>query len=438
LQAVSLFLMKILVIGGGAREHAMAWKLSRERSVTGVFCAPGNPGIASVAKCIDADVGDPRALLAVAKSQSIDLTVVGPELPLSRGIVDVFTADGRAIVGPSQAAAALESSKAFAKDFMARHKVPTAEYHVCDSAKAALAWLDSDQFGYPLVLKADGLAAGKGVVIVDDRAAAAAAVRSFMLERRFGSAGDRVVFEQFLVGQEASYFVLADGTSFIHLGSAQDHKRIFDGDQGPNTGGMGAFAPSPLVTADVERRVVDEIVWPVLEGMQREGHPYRGFLYVGLMLTAEGPKVVEFNVRLGDPETQVVLPMLDEELSWLLGEAAMGALPSRSARFLPGANVCVVLAAGGYPEAVETGQPISGIDAAASVPDALVFHAGTSRREGQIVTAGGRVLTVVGRGRTFTAAIDTAYEATSRIRFEGMQFRRDIGRKALEKGSGVI
>jgi len=431
LQAVSLFLMKILVIGGGAREHAMAWKLSRERSVTGVFCAPGNPGIALVAKCIDADVGDPRELLAVAKSQSIDLTVVGPELPLSRGIVDVFTAEGRAIVGPSQAAAALESSKAFAKDFMARHKVPTAEYHVCDSAKAALAWLEGDQFGYPLVLKADGLAAGKGVVIVDDRAAAAAAVRSLMVERRFGSAGDRIVFEQFLVGQEASYFVLADGTSFIHLGSAQDHKRIFDGDQGPNTGGMGAFAPSPLVTADVERQVVDEIVWPVLEGMQREGRPYRGFLYVGLMLTAEGPKVVEFNVRLGDPETQVVLPMLDEELSWLLGEAAMGALPSRSARFLPGANVGVVLAAGGYPEAVETGQPIAGIDAAASVPDALVFHAGTSRREGQIVTAGGRVLTVVGRGRTFSAAIDTAYEAASRIRFEGMQFRRDIGRKAL-------
>ena len=430
--------MKLLVIGGGAREHAMAWKLSRERSVTMVFCAPGNPGIASLAQCVDADVGDPHELLAVAKSRTIDLTVVGPELPLSRGIVDVFAADGRAIVGPTQAAAALESSKAFAKDFMARHKVPTAEYHVCDSAEAALAWLEGDRFGYPLVLKADGLAAGKGVVIVDDRASAAAAVRSLMVERRFGGAGDRVVFEQFLVGQEASYFVLADGTSFIHLGSAQDHKRIYDGDRGPNTGGMGAFAPSPLVTADVERRVVDEIVRPVLEGMQHEGHPYRGFLYVGLMLTAHGPKVVEFNVRLGDPETQVVLPMLDEELSWLLGEAAMGALPSRDARFLPGANVGVVLAAGGYPEAVETGQPITGIDAAASVPDALVFHAGTSRREGQIVTAGGRVLTVVGRGPTFSAAIDTAYQAASRIRFEGMQFRHDIGRKALEKGSGVI
>ena len=423
--------MKILVIGGGAREHALAWKLSRERSVTTVFCAPGNPGIASVARCLDADVGNPKEVLSVARTQAIDLTVVGPELPLSRGIVDVFIADGRAIVGPSQAAAALESSKSFAKDFMARHNVPTAQYHVCDSATSALAWLEGDRFGYPLVLKADGLAAGKGVVIVDDRAAAADAVRSMMVERKFGSAGDRIVFEEFLVGQEASYFVLADGTSFIALGSAQDHKRIFDDDQGPNTGGMGAFAPSPLVTPEIERRVVDEIVWPVLNGMQHDGHPYRGFLYVGLMLTSNGPRVVEFNVRLGDPETQVVLPMLDEELSWLLGEAAMGALPSRAARFVPGANVGVVLAAGGYPEAVETGQPITGIDDAASVPDALVFHAGTSKREGQLVTSGGRVLTVVGRGQNFGGAIDTAYRAASRIRFEGMQFRHDIGRKAL-------
>jgi phosphoribosylamine--glycine ligase len=423
--------MKILVVGGGAREHAMVWKLSRERSVTSVFCAPGNPGIASVARCLDADVGNPGELLAVATAQEIDLTVVGPELPLSRGIVDVFTADGRAIVGPSQAAAALESSKAFAKDFMFRHKIPTAAYYVCESASSALTWLEGDRFGYPLVLKADGLAAGKGVVIVDDRAAAAAAVRSLMVERRFGSAGDRIVFEQFLTGHEASYFVLADGTSFIALGSAQDHKRIFDDDRGPNTGGMGAFAPSPLVNPGAERQVIEQIVRPVLEGMLAEGHPYRGFLYVGLMLTADGPKVVEFNVRLGDPETQVVLPMLDEELSWLLGEAAMGALPSRTARFHAGANVAVVLAAGGYPEAVETGQPIAGVDAAAAVRNALVFHAGTSRRDGQLVTSGGRVLTVVGRGQSYGDAIDTAYRAASRIHFDGMQFRHDIGRKAL-------
>jgi len=423
--------MKILVIGGGAREHAMAWKLSRERSVTGVVCAPGNPGMAAVARCVNVDVGDPAALLDVARNQAVDLTVVGPELPLSRGVVDLFAADGRAIVGPSQAAAALESSKAFAKDFMTRHRVPTAAYHVCDSASAALEWLSLGEYGYPLVLKADGLASGKGVAIAEDRETAEAAVRSLMVERRFGNAGDRLVFEEFLVGQEASYFVLADGTSFVRLASAQDHKRIFDDDRGPNTGGMGAFAPSPLVTPEVDRRVVEEIVRPVLAGMESEGYPYRGFLYVGLMLTSEGPKVVEFNVRLGDPETQVVLPMLDEDLSWLLGEAATGALPSRPARFLAEPHVGVVVAAGGYPDSVETGQAITGVDEAAAVPGALVFHAGTSRRAGQLVTAGGRVLTVVGRGATFSAAIETAYRSVSCIRFNGMQFRRDIGRKAL-------
>ena len=388
-------------------------------------------GMAAVARCVKVDVGDPSALLDVARNQAVDLTVVGPELPLSRGVADLFTADGRAIVGPSQAAAALESSKSFAKEFMTRHRVPTAAYHVCDSASAAFAWLDRGEFGYPLVLKADGLASGKGVVIAEDRETAEAAVRSLMVERKFGSAGDRLVFEEFLVGQEASYFVLADGTSFIRLASAQDHKRIFDDDRGPNTGGMGAFSPSPLVTPEVDRRVVEEIVRPVLAGMEGEGHSYRGFLYVGLMLTSDGPKVVEFNVRLGDPETQVVIPMLDEDLSWLLGEAATGALPSRPARFLAEPHVGVVVAAGGYPDSVETDQVISGVDEAAAVPGALVFHAGTSRREGQLVTAGGRVLTVVGRGATFSAAIETAYRSVSCIRFNGMQFRRDIGRKAL-------
>jgi phosphoribosylamine--glycine ligase len=429
--------MKILVVGGGAREHAIAWKLSRERSVTAVVCAPGNPGIGSIAKCVPADAGDPSALLDVARSEAIDLTVVGPELPLSRGVVDLFAADGRAIVGPSQAAAALESSKAFAKDFMARHRVPTAAYRVCDSGSAAIAQLDRGEFGYPVVIKADGLAAGKGVVIASDRSAAEAAVKSIMLDRRFGAAGDRLVLEEFLTGQEASYFLIADGTSFVRLSSAQDHKRIFDDDRGPNTGGMGAFAPSPLVTADLDRRIVEEIVLPVLEGMEGEGHPYRGFLYIGLMLTSDGPKVVEFNVRLGDPETQVVLPMLAEELSWLLGEAATGALPSRPASFSNEPHVGVVLAARGYPENVVAGQPIFGMEEAAAVPGALVFHAGTEKREGQLVAAGGRVLTVVGRGATFASAIETAYRAVERIRFEGMQFRRDIGRKAV-MGSGVI
>lgn len=423
--------MKILVVGGGAREHALAWKLSREPGVDAVICAPGNPGMASAARCLPVDVSSPSELLAIAESQDIDLTVVGPELPLSRGVVDAFSAAGRAIVGPTKAAAALEWSKAFAKDFMARHRVPTAAFRVCDSAHAALTAIRRGEFAFPLVLKADGLAAGKGVVIAEDASTAEAVVGAMMVDRRFGDAGDRIVLEEFLTGQEASYFVLADGTNFVQLGSAQDHKRIFDDDRGPNTGGMGAFAPSPLITADMSRRVADEIVSPVLVGMEQEGHPYRGFLYVGLMLTADGPKVIEFNVRFGDPEAQVVLPMLDEDLAWLLGEAATGALPSRRARFRNEPHVGVVLAAGGYPDAPETGKTIDGIDAASETPGSIVFHAGTARREGRLVTSGGRVLTVVGRSTTYRDAIDRAYAAASRIHFEGMQYRRDIGRKAL-------
>ena len=409
----------------------MAWKLSRERDVSAVLCAPGNPGIAAVAQCVPADLSNPPQLLAIAEAQDVDLTVVGPELPLSLGVADLFAEAGQAIVGPSRAAAALESSKSFAKAFMERHRVPTARFRVCDSSTEALAFAGESEFGYPLVVKADGLAAGKGVVIADDRAAAEAAVRQAMVDRVFGSAGERIVFEEFLTGDEASYFVLADGSSFVPLSSAQDHKRIFDDDRGPNTGGMGAFSPSPLLTPDVERRVLDEVVIPVLTGMEAEGYPYRGFLYVGLMLTADGPKVIEFNVRFGDPEAQVVLPMLDEDLSWLLGEAATGALPARPARFRDEPHVGVVIASRGYPESAESNQAIFGLDEAAAVPGEMVFHAGTARRDNQIVTAGGRVLTVVGRGSSHREAIETAYRAASHIRFDGMQLRRDIGKKAL-------
>jgi phosphoribosylamine--glycine ligase len=314
---------------------------------------------------------------------------------------------------------------------MARHGVPTARFRVCESAAEALSAIGAGELGYPLVLKADGLAAGKGVVIAPDRETAEDTVRAMMVDKRFGAAGDRVVLEEFLSGQEASYFVLADGQRFVSLSSAQDHKRICDDDRGPNTGGMGAFAPSPLMTPDLQRRVDDEIVRPVLEGMAREGAPYRGFLYVGLMITADGPRVVEFNVRFGDPEAQVVLPMLDGDLAEWLHAAASGALPDRPARFRADPHVGVVLAAGGYPDDPETGRPIAGLDAAAAVPDAMVFHAGTRRDGDRIVTAGGRVLTVVGRGSSYAAAIEVAYRAASAISFDGMQFRRDIGRKAL-------
>jgi len=423
--------MKILVVGSGAREHAIAWKLARERDVSEVLCAPGNPGIAASARCLPGDAGNPAEMLALAIREAVDLTVVGPELPLSLGIVDLFATRGLAILGPTKAAAALEWSKAFAKDFMDRHRVPTARFRVCDSVDAAHDAIAGGEFGYPVVVKADGLAAGKGVVIAGDRAAAEKAVSAAMTEGRFGAAGARIVLEECLVGEEASYFVLADGTAFVALSSAQDHKRIFDEDLGVNTGGMGAFAPSPLISPDVERRVIDEIVQPVLNGMELEGRPFRGFLYVGLMLTADGPKVIEFNVRFGDPEAQVVLPMLDEDLSWLLAAAATGALPSRPARFRHEPHVGVVLAAGGYPDAPEKGKVITGIEAAASVADSLIFHAGTSRHDRQLVTSGGRVLTVVGRGATYRDAIDVAYRSASHIRFEGMQLRRDIGRKAL-------
>jgi phosphoribosylamine--glycine ligase len=425
--------MKILVIGSGAREHALVWKLAAERGVSEVLCAPGNPGIAGVGRCIAGDVADTTGLLEIATREKVNLTVVGPELPLSLGIVDVFTANGRAIVGPTMNAAALESSKAFAKDFMHRYRVPTARFEICDSAAAAHAVVANGALGYPIVLKADGLAAGKGVVIAPDRTTADRTVELAMVNRVFGAAGDRLVLEECLVGEEASYFVLADGTTFVPLSSAQDHKRIFDGDRGPNTGGMGAFSPTPRMTSEIERRVVTEIVRPVLEGMAREGHPYRGFLYVGLMLTAAGPKVVEFNVRLGDPEAQVVLPRLDEDLSGLLAAAAEGALPSRRARFRAEPRVGVVLASAGYPDNAETGKIISGIEDAAGVAGALVFHAATRRSDGGLMTAGGRVLTVVGSGGSFRGAIDVAYRAAARIRFDGMQFRSDIGRKALDE-----
>jgi phosphoribosylamine--glycine ligase len=423
--------MKVLVVGSGAREHVLAWALARDRSVSEVICAPGNPGIEANARRAPADVANPSELLAIARKEAVDLTVVGPELPLSRGLVDLFTADSRAVLGPTRHAAALEWSKVFAKDFMARHHVPTARFRVCDSADAALAALARGVLGYPVVLKADGLAAGKGVIIAEDLALAQAAIRTLMVERRFGAAGDRVVLEECLVGQEASYFVLADGERCMPFSSAQDHKRIFDGDRGPNTGGMGAFAPSPLLTASVEHRVLEEIVRPVLAGMKREGHPYRGFLYVVLMLTTDGPKVIEFNVRFGDPEAQVVLPMLDEDLCPLLHAAARGDLSDRPARFRNEPHVGVVLAAGGYPDDPQTGNVIMGLEAAAAVSGALVFHAGTHRHDRAIVTSGGRVLTVVGSGTSYRSAIDVAYRAAAEITFDGMQLRRDIGLKAL-------
>jgi phosphoribosylamine---glycine ligase len=422
---------RVLVIGSGGREHALVWKLASERNVAEVLCAPGNPGIARLARCIPADPSDPHVLANIAAREEIDLTVVGPEMPLSRGVADVFAAEHLPLFGPTQRAARLESSKVFAKEFMQRFGVPTARYQACDSAAQASAVLRSGEFEFPVVLKADGLAAGKGVVISPDVKDALWHVHAMMVDRRFGEAGARLVIEECLAGREASFFVLSDGTRPVPLGSAEDHKRALDGDRGANTGGMGAYAPSALFDEATEARVMNEIVGPVLEGMRSEGNEFRGFLFVGLMLTHEGPKVIEFNVRLGDPEAQVVLPMIADDLSALLGAAAAGELRASTIATRSEPHVGVVLASGGYPETYETGKPIHGLDAAESVPDVSVFHSGTAKRGSELVTAGGRVLTVVGRGADYRQAIARAYDAAGMISFDGMHYRRDIAAKAL-------
>ena len=421
--------MRVLVIGGGAREHALLATLAAAGDTGELVCVPGNPGIARIARTHHIGAGDLDRLVTLAADASIDFTIVGPELPLSSGIVDRFQAAGLGIFGPSRAAARLESSKAFAKTLMARCGVPTARFVTCASADDARTVIDSGEFGWPVVLKADGLAAGKGVVIADDRESATAAIRAAMQERRFGDAGARLVVEECLTGPEVSFFAVCDGVRAVPIGTAHDHKRIFDGDRGPNTGGMGAFAPSPLVDGALETRIMDEIVQPVLEGMAAEGSPFRGFLYAGLMLTDAGPQVIEFNVRLGDPEAQVMLPLLDEPLLPLLRAAATGGLEQSSVRTRRDCCAGVVLASRGYPDSAESGQPIDGIDRAESIPAVAVYHAGTALRGGRVVTAGGRVLTVVGRGRDLREAIDRAYAGVREISFEGMQYRRDIGAK---------
>ena len=435
--------MKVLVVGSGGREHALVRALARSGRVSRLACAPGNAGIHRDAEAVRTGADDVAALALLARDQQFDLTVIGPELPLDRGIVDQFRREGLRILGPSRAAAQLECSKAFAKAFMTRHGIPTARYRVCESAADAHAVVAHGELGLPVVVKADGLAAGKGVVVAATKEDADAAIGAAMEARQFGDAGATVVIEECLDGPEVSFFVVCDGRTAVPLGTAQDHKRIFDDDRGPNTGGMGAFSPSPLADSALEARVMSAIVTPLVLGMQAEGHEYHGFLYVGLMLTCDGPKVIEFNVRFGDPEAQVILPRIESDLLSLLIGAADGRLgeapiaPRVTPPIAPqiamsgDVTVGVVLASAGYPGPVTGGVPIEGVDDAARVDGVDVLHSGTSMRENRLVTAGGRVLTVVGRGPTFDVAIDRAYAGVSRISFEGMQYRRDIGRKAL-------
>jgi phosphoribosylamine--glycine ligase len=423
--------VRILVLGAGGREHALIWRLLGDRDPAQVIAAPGNPGISALCPVVPVDILDPQAVLALATRERVDLTVVGPEAPLERGLADLFRQHRRPILGPSTRGAALECSKVESKRFMDAHRIPTAAFAVCSSLDTALDAVAGDQFGFPVVVKADGLAAGKGVVVAHSRAEAEAAVRAALVEGRFGASGSRLVIEECLTGPEVSAFFLCDGQTFIPLSTAQDHKRMFDDDRGPNTGGMGAFAPSPLMDGRLAAFTAEKVVAPVLAGLMAEGHPYIGFLYVSLMLTPQGPKVIEFNVRFGDPEAQVVLPLLEGSLSEALLAAATGRLAP--GMLVPGADryVGVVLASQGYPETAGHGDQIDGLDAAAALEGALVFHAGTTVANGRVTTAGGRVLTVVGRGATFESARETAYRAVSEIHFDGMQYRRDIGRKAL-------
>jgi len=425
--------MKVLVIGGGGREHALAWKAAQSRRVDEVLVAPGNAGTAGEAKCRNVQVSaeDVDGLLALARREGVDLTIVGPEAPLAAGVVDRFRSSGLACFGPSAGAAQLESSKAFAKDFMARHRIPTAAYGVAESPERGLELIRS--IGLPLVLKADGLAAGKGVVIVDTEAQAEATLRDMLSGESFGEAGRRVVIEEFLEGEEASFIVIADGLDALPLATSQDHKRRDEGDLGPNTGGMGAYSPAPVVTPELHRQILDEIIRPTLAGMQADGHSFTGFLYAGVMLTERGPRVLEFNVRFGDPETQPVMMRLRSDLIEVLERTLNGELTRITLDWDPRVALGVVLAAGGYPEAYQKGKPIDGLDADLPV-DVKVFHAGTTEGQGgKVLTSGGRVLCVTALGETVAEARERALQAASSIHFDEVFLRRDIGHRALSR-----
>ncbi len=422
--------MRILVLGSGGREHALVWKLRQSRQVEKIWCVPGNGGIAQHAECVEGRLDDVAGLATLAERLRPDLTVVGPELPLVLGVVDEFTRRGLRIAGPSRQAAQLEGSKVFAKEFMQRHGIPTAPaYGVYDSpgdAYTALCAVD-----WPVVIKADGLCAGKGVLVAATPDEATAFLARLMEEHEFGPAGERVLLEEALSGQELSYIVLTDGENILPLVPTRDHKRAFDGDRGPNTGGMGAFSADGLISPELEEEIRTTIVAPTIAGMAAEDHPYRGFLYFGLMLTKEGPRVLEFNCRLGDPEAEAILPRMESDLAETLVAAAEGRLSSVSVRWKSGASVCVVLASGGYPGKFETGKKIEGLSSAEGATDVVIFHAGTRRDGEDYYTSSGRVLAVTATASSLAEAVSRCYQVVGNLYFEGMHFRRDIAATAL-------
>lgn len=434
--------MKILVIGSGGREHALCWKIAQSPRCEKLYCAPGNGGISEVAKLVNINADDINGLLHFAKAERIDLTVVGPETPLVAGIVDAFQKEGLKIFGPAKEVARLEGSKVFAKEMMRRFGVPTADFKVFDKADDALKFLDTRKS--PVVVKADGLCAGKGVVVSKTIDEAKAAVKSMMVEKIFGPSGNRVIIEDCLVGQEASIIVIADGINVIPLASSQDHKRIFDGDRGPNTGGMGAYSPAPIVTDELFKYILDTVIYPMINGLAKESLSYKGALYAGIMVTEKGPFVLEFNTRFGDPETQAILPRLKSDIVDAMERAIDGKLGGCSLEWDKRPCVSVVVASGGYPGDYEKGMEIKGLDEIKRLKDVVVFHAGTKlgRRatdEGKrFITNGGRVLNVTALGSDIKKAIENCYKAITLVHFEKMHYRRDIGHRALNKNEGQV
>jgi phosphoribosylamine--glycine ligase len=423
--------MKVLMVGGGGREHAMVWKISQSPRVKKIYCAPGNAGIADLAECVPIDAEDVDQLVAFARRQKIDLTVVGPEGPLSKGIVDRFEKEGLRIFGASQKAAEIESSKTFAKHIMTKYGVPTAKGETFTSYKAAEAYIK--KVGAPIVVKADGLAAGKGVIVCATVAQALEALKQILVDKAFGAAGSHVVVEECLVGEEASFLAFTDGKTVLPLPSSQDHKPVFDDDKGPNTGGMGAYSPAPVVDQYLHNRIMNEIMLPTVRGMAAEGRPYKGVLYAGLMIDRDRIKVLEFNGRFGDPEAQPLLMRLNNDIVSVMEAIIDERLDQCRLEIDDRATVCVVMASGGYPGKYEKGLPITGLDKARRMKDIMVFHAGTALKDGQVVATGGRVLGVTALGETVAAAIDKAYKAVAKISWKGVHFRKDIGKKALKR-----